>query len=925
MDGGDGDDIIDASTLEEKFGEDGVAYLEPEKDEFITILRGGKGNDIIYGSYHNDVYEFNLGDGHDTIVERKPADLYSNIYASYDAIRFGKGITIDDIRFVRNGENLLMQHKNGSDSITVKGYYTNNKAVIHFKINELQFHDGTILTRDQFESRLHYYGTNNNDNLWGSNGSETIHGGYGDDYIDGNAGNDTLHGDAGSDRLVGRSGQDLLNGGAGDDSYLYYAGDGHDVIDHIGGGNDTLYFQNISRNRLSFKRLNNDLLILVDNGLQDSVRVKDHFLGGEKALSYVQPNGGYVINSQEINRMATRITSAPFESNRAPTTIGGLSNGVARENVPFNFTLPSNLFNDPDNDPLNITLTMVDGSPLPDWLDYNSKTHTLKGTPDFDAAGSLNFRITATDSGGLSVSKDWRIDVNNSNRVPNVTGTSGVQTLQAGQTWSYVLTVNNYFSDPDGDHLNYSLTLADGSPLPTWLQFDPASGTLQGTPLQAGVLNLSVTVTDPHGATASQLLVLNVAAKPVAPPSVNHAPTVNTLLSNTSTVENTPFSFTLPQNLFSDPDGDLLRMNVVMADGSALPNWLRYHSDTRTLSGTPSFDDAGSLNLQVVATDSSGLSAVQDWRIDVNNSNRAPNATGALNTQTLKAGQAWSYVVPVNNHFSDPDGDHLNYRITLADGSPLPSWLQYDAASHTLRGTPTHVQQVNLKILASDTEQAEAFLPLTLQIDAATQPVVPPFRPQDPNKNLNGSRGHDHLLGGSGKDILRGFSGNDTLTGGKGNDRLEGGLGNDTYIFNKGDGRDQILDQAGKDTLRLQGLQVDQLWFKREGNKLKVQVIGTQDELSVENHYAFGTPPIRVGHRLPVWGRNRFGAMIPPAKGAGQIETFRLDNGRSLSAAQADKLIQAMAAFRPQQGSHLSVPEQMQQYLQQINVSSYWK
>ena len=65
--------------------------------------------------------------------------------------------------------------------------------------------------------------------------------------------------------------------------------------------------------------------------------------------------------------------------------------------------------------------------------------------------------------------------------------------------------------------------------------------------------------------------------------------------------------------------------------------------------------------------------------------------------------------------------------------------------------------------------------------------------------------------------------------------------------------------------------------------------------------------------------------MMPPAKGAGQIETFRLDNGRSLSAAQADKLIQAMAAFRPQQGSHLSVPEQMQQYLQQINVSSYWK
>ncbi|MBX7145676.1 MAG: hypothetical protein K1X44_00010 [Alphaproteobacteria bacterium] len=65
---------------------------------------------------------------------------------------------------------------------------------------------------------------------------------------------------------------------------------------------------------------------------------------------------------------------------------------------------------------------------------------------------------------------------------------------------------------------------------------------------------------------------------------------------------------------------------------------------------------------------------------------------------------------------------------------------------------------------------------------------------------LTGGRGHEILdtsrtgLGSSGP----GSSGlavtNDTLTGGQGDDVLKGGLGNDTYIFNRGDGWDEILD-----------------------------------------------------------------------------------------------------------------------------------
>lgn len=60
---------------------------------------------------------------------------------------------------------------------------------------------------------------------------------------------------------------------------------------------------------------------------------------------------------------------------------------------------------------------------------------------------------------------------------------------------------------------------------------------------------------------------------------------------------------------------------------------------------------------------------------------------------------------------------------------------------------------------------------------------------------INAGSGDDYLHGEAGNDVLVGGAGNDVLIGGVGSDRLEGGQGNDTYILNRGDGRDQILDE----------------------------------------------------------------------------------------------------------------------------------
>jgi hypothetical protein len=62
------------------------------------------------------------------------------------------------------------------------------------------------------------------------------------------------------------------------------------------------------------------------------------------------------------------------------------------------------------------------------------------------------------------------------------------------------------------------------------------------------------------------------------------------------------------------------------------------------------------------------------------------------------------------------------------------------------------------------------------------------------NDTMHGGAGWDFIDGGSGWDHLFGEDGNDILRGGLGNDDLQGGLGNDTYVFNRGDGVDTVLD-----------------------------------------------------------------------------------------------------------------------------------
>ena len=101
------------------------------------------------------------------------------------------------------------------------------------------------------------------------------------------------------------------------------------------------------------------------------------------------------------------------------------------------------------------------------------------------------------------------------NTAPTVATAIADQTTNASVPFSYTIP-GTTFSDADGDPLSYTATLAGGAPLPTWLVFDPATGTFSGTPTDAnvGTLTIDLTAADGFDGNVTDTFVLTINPTP---------------------------------------------------------------------------------------------------------------------------------------------------------------------------------------------------------------------------------------------------------------------------------------------------------------------------------------------------------------------------------------------------------------------------
>jgi len=103
-----------------------------------------------------------------------------------------------------------------------------------------------------------------------------------------------------------------------------------------------------------------------------------------------------------------------------------------------------------------------------------------------------------------------------------------------------------------------------------------------------------------------------------------------------------------------------------------------------------------------------------------------------------------------------------------------------------------------------------------------------------------GTSGNDSI----GRDSATGLQ---TYVGGAGNDNFTGGAGQDVYVFGREFGQDTIYDSEGGangDRIRLALLDPEDVTIHRVGNDLVIEIIGTNDKITVQHQY--DTPQVML-------------------------------------------------------------------------------
>ncbi|ATN32507.1 hypothetical protein ACO34A_01620 [Rhizobium sp. ACO-34A] len=625
------------------------------------VIAGGKGNDHLSGGEGGDTYRYDLGDGADFITETGPAGT--------DIVDLGAGLLSANVSVYRSqtdSDDLVLDFGNG-DRIVLDDHFSGTGGVEWVK-----FAAGEIWSNAQLTQKALAASQTNGD--------------------------DVLVGSSLNDRIEGGEGNDTISGGGGVDVYVFNLGDGVDVIDDYGpqSGADIIEFgAGIAPADIDLSRSssNPDDLVIAIRGTTDKIVVTNHFTGS--GIGSIQFVGGVQWMLNEITQRANNV---------APHVVVGLADQAAEQGSSFVLNLPSNLFADVDSgDQITISAGLADGSELPSWLHFDGvKFH---GTPDNADVGSLTVRLTAMDRYGDRVSQDFTIEVENVNDAPVASLVPANQTATAGVAFTYQLPAGLFY-DPDNgllgvpsQQVTLSAALAGGNSLPAWLVFNPATGAFSGTPTVTnhGVLDIVVTASDGIASTSTHF--------GISIGGGNTAPTVGTPVSTLNAAEDSEFTFDIPSDAFIDiTPGDRLRYAAELSDGSPLPSWLKLDAITGRFAGTPGNIDVGSLQIRIIATDIAGASATATVSLVVGNTNDAPTTEQELDSFVVLEGSQFTYTVP-EGVFADEDaGDTLTLSAGMTDGSPLPSWLEFDPVSRAFSGIPDDgdVGIISVRVTATD-------------------------------------------------------------------------------------------------------------------------------------------------------------------------------------------------------------------------------
>ncbi len=375
--------------------------------------------------------------------------------------------------------------------------------------------------------------------------------------------------------------------------------------------------------------------------------------------------------------------------NRAPEAVGAiaavevLTGDTVRVDV-------SEHFRDPDGDPLSYTAAISGGGVAA--VRVSGATVSVRGV----SRGRVEVTVTASDPLGLTAVQTFPVTV--PNRPPEPMGAMPAMEAFVGDRGE--MDASEYFSDPDGDALDY----AAGSSNPEVVRVSVSRETVTVAPVGTGEAAVTVTASDGGGLTARQSFAVTVP---------NRAPELIEAIADLEVSPGGSREVHLSE-YFADPDGDDLDYAAESSDPGVAA--VSLSGTTLDVSGV----QHGTVVVTVTASDSEDLTAEQQFSVTVVTPNRAPEPFGSIPSAELMPDS--SLGVNASRYFTDPDSDPLTY--TATSSNTAAATVRVSGSTVTVTGEAEGSAEITVTATDPDELSATQEFTVTIRIAARSDLLV---------------------------------------------------------------------------------------------------------------------------------------------------------------------------------------------------------
>eukprot|EP00347_Sterkiella_histriomuscorum_P005319 403357060 len=431
-------------------------------------------------------------------------------------------------------------------------------------------------------------------------------------------------------------------------------------------------------------------------------------------VSNPKPSGTYEIKVTCMDAYESKVNTT-FKItiyNNAPYAIQTIGTQYASAGNSFSLDL-KNYYTDSDiSNGQSITYSITANTPStwPSWLSYEPNQGLLFAViPSTGLSTKLySFNLLVSD-GELTVSETFKISINSNIYMTysfesKFSGTNG--RIMANCSELFTLDISQFFTDPDGDTLTYTILRQNGTELPGWLAVLNGK-TLQGMPFESDseMLNIIIKADDSKGSTLSVPMTIEINCKPVDLGKLG-----DTLIMTTQQT----FTFNF-NSYFEDPNGHNLYFEV------SGPTWMTVSNGVFT--AIP--ENIGLYQMTLKVCDVYYLCLEKSLTLDVLAVNIPPRIKKQMDDVYVYTKSNFVFNVP-GDIFEDLNGDILSMSARQQptqynpNGQDLPSWLTFSSTTNTFSGYSNTTQFLRIQLFAGDNyEMQYVYFRLYVQEDSA--------------------------------------------------------------------------------------------------------------------------------------------------------------------------------------------------------------